>query len=342
MRKLIIIVSLVLSLFACSNQELKGSPNKQTEEVKKEEDKKATKNVFEKDAVTDLPEKKLQKYDEGKDVQALQKKLIEFGYPIEASGIYDELTLWAITDLQLEFNPKYATGLFDEATYKLLLDLLKNDTSYQAGTHLEAPKEADRLTDIIENPYDVLALVNKSHALPSNYEPGDLTVPDVRFPFTEDDPKKQLRHVAAEALEDLFKAADKAGHTLYAQSGFRSFDRQTTIFNNNVAKHGEKHANTYSARPGQSEHQTGLVMDVTSQSVGFLLEEALGETPEGIWLEKEAHHYGFIIRYPKGKESITKYQYEPWHLRYVGVDLAKYLVENDLTLDEYYAKKASP
>lgn len=333
-------MTLSLMLFACSNQDKTRPANETSDKRSKEAVTSEENNVFERDeSKNNLAQVTLKKFDEGEDVQALQNELIQFGYPIEASGVFDELTVWAITDLQLEFNPDYATGLFDEATYEILLEGLKNETSYEPGRHLQAPKEPDILTDITENPYDVLALVNKSHALPSNYEPADLTVPDVRFPFTEDDPKKQLRQIAADALEDLFKAADKEGHTLYAQSGFRSFDRQTAIFDNNVAKHGEKHANTYSARPGQSEHQTGLVMDVTSESVGFLLEEALGETPEGIWLEKESHHYGFIIRYPKGKEAITKYQYEPWHLRYVGVDLASYLVENDLTLDEYYAKK---
>ncbi len=335
-------MTLTLSLFACSNQAVKEPLNKTAKEPEKKQEISEDENVFEDDSAIDLPKTRLQKFDEGEDVQALQNKLIEFGYPIEATGAYDELTVWAITDLQLEFDPKYATGLFDEKTYAMLSGLLENKASYSPGTHLSKPVEANTFTDTIENPYDVLALVNKSHALPSDYEPKDLSVPDVRFPFTEDDPKKQLRQVAADALERLFKAADKAGHTLYAQSGYRSFDRQTSIFNNNVAKHGEKHANTYSARPGQSEHQTGLVMDVTSESVGFLLEEALGETAEGIWLEEEAHQYGFIIRYPKGKESITKYQYEPWHLRYVGVDLASYLVEKDLTLEEYYEKKASP
>src|SRR5699024_8282030 len=101
---------------------------------------------------------------------------------------------------------------------------------------------------------------------------------------------------------------------IYAQSGFRSYDRQESIFASNVEKNGEEHANTYSARPGESEHQTGLVMDVTSQSAGFDLNTDFGETEEGKWIKDHAHEYGFIISYPKNKKNITKYQYDPGHL----------------------------
>jgi len=180
-----------------------------------------------------------------------------------------------------------------------------------------------------------MAVVNKTFALPHDYEPNDLTVPNIPFPFEEDDPKKQLRAVAADALEDLFIAAEKDGVVLYGVSGFRSYDRQEAIFASNVERHGEDHANTYSARAGESEHQTGLVMDVTAESVHFDLVTDLGDKKEGIWLADHAHEYGFIIRYPKGKESITKYQYEPWHLRYVGEKAASEMFEQKLTLEEY-------
>ena len=188
---------------------------------------------------------------------------------------------------------------------------------------------------MVENPYDVLALVNKNHALPDDYEPVDLVVPNVRFPFEEDVPKKQLRKIAADALEDQFAAGDEDCITLFAQSGYSSYDRKEAIFASNAAKNGEEHANTYSARAGQSEHQTGLVMDVTAQAVGFDLVIDFGETEEGKWIKEHAHEYGFIIRYPEGKEAITLYQYEPWHLRYVGQKTASAIYEEDQTFEEY-------
>lgn len=196
------------------------------------------------------------------------------------------------------------------------------------------PREEREVIDY-ETPDSLTVLVNKEHALPDGYEPADLTVPDVRFPFEEDDPKKQLRQEAADALEKLFHDAEAAGHFLFAQSGYRSYERQEVIFASNVNKDGEEAANKYSARPGESEHQTGLVMDITSEAVGFGLIEAFGETPEGKWVAENAHEYGFIIRYEQGKEDITQYQYEPWHLRYVGTEAAKAIYENDWTLEQY-------
>lgn len=188
---------------------------------------------------------------------------------------------------------------------------------------------------IVDNPDDILVLVNKNHVLPPDYEPEDLVIPDVRFPFTEFHEKKQLRKEAADALEALFSAADAEGIELFAISGYRSYERQEAIFAANVEKHGEEQANTFSAKAGQSEHQTGLVMDVSTHEVGFDLVTEFEETAAGKWIKQNAHQYGFIVRYPKGKEHITKYQYEPWHLRYVGKKAATEIFENDLTLEEY-------
>src|SRR5699024_2355749 len=165
-------------------------------------------------------------------------------------------------------------------------------------------------TKISENPYDGLALINKEHALPAEYIPEDLVTPDVRFPFTEDLPNKQMRQSAARALKDLIKDAYDAGRDLFTQSVYRSYERQEAIFAANIEKNGEKEANKYSARPGESEHQSGLTMDVTSPGVEYDLVIAFEDTPEGKWIKKHASDYGFIIRYPKGKEDITQYQYE--------------------------------
>lgn len=211
------------------------------------------------------------------------------------------------------------------------------DSTNENETEDEEEEGTSNLRNEIDytTPDSIQVLVNKDHPLPSNYEPTDLVVPDVRFPFEEDDPKKQLRKEAADALEELFIAAEEDGHYLFALSGYRSYDRQEVIFASNVNQHGEEHANTFSARAGESEHQTGLVMDISSEAVGFRLVVEFGDTPEGKWVAENAHLFGFIIRYPEGKEEITKYQYEPWHLRYVGVDVATEVFESGETYEEY-------
>lgn len=326
-------LTVLLLLMACSNEDTskKETNNPVEEETEEIEDDKTEQEIEE-----GLPEAPLQKGDENKEVTALQNSLKKIGYPVETSGKFDDLTTWALTDIQLQQDSLYATGLYNEETKQFLQKLLDGDATIDTGKELTKPLHPDEFPENIENPYDILAIANKKHALPDDYEPKDLVVPNIRFPFEEDNPKKQMRAVAAEAIEELFAAGDEAGVHLFAQSGYRSYDRQVAIFASNMEKHGEEHANTYSAKAGESEHQTGLVMDVTSEDVGYDLIIEFGETPEGKWLKDHAHEYGFIIRYPEDKVDITKYQYEPWHIRYVGQKAATEIYENKETLEEYF------
>lgn len=187
-------------------------------------------------------------------------------------------------------------------------------------------------------PDSVKALVNKQYALPEDYAPEDLVT--VEVPTVLENPEiRQLRKVASDALTDMFAAAEEEGIILHARSGYRSYQTQVQLFNSYVENHGEEAANRYSARPGESEHQTGLAMDVTSESANYQLSEAFGSTPEGIWVEENAHEFGFIIRYPEGTEDITGYQYEPWHLRYFGEELAADIYESGLTYEEYLIER---
>jgi len=327
----------VVFLFGCS------SNNEEIENVAKETEEPTsdTKNndqsTVDEDNIEEatLPTASLKKLDEGEDVQHLQQILKDIGFPIEISGTYDQQTTWAITEIQLNEDSLYINGVYDENVKNVIETYTENGTTVEEPYTLEEPKHAEFETEDVENPYEILSVVNKTYALPYDYEPEDLTVPEVRCPVTEDDPKKQLRQEAADALEDLFANAEQVGIQLFAQSGFRSYERQEAIFAANVDQHGEEHANTYSARPGESEHQTGLVMDITSESVDFDLITDFGETDEGKWVAEHAHEYGFIIRYLDGKEDITRYQYEPWHLRYVGVEAATEMKENEITLEEY-------
>ncbi|MBU5467590.1 D-alanyl-D-alanine carboxypeptidase family protein [Virgibacillus sp. MSJ-26] len=302
-----------------------------------EQNEQTTDNKEEKEDVITLPQGLLQKGDQGNDIESLQKALNELDYNLEETSQFDDKTTWAITDFQFQIDGLDITGIYDDKTKLALEAQFESDNQVKPGDGLPLQKttETDDGIEVTGNPYEVLVLVNKEHALPDDFTPDDLVIPNVRFPFTEDLPKKQMRKVAADALEEMFDAADDKGLELFAQSGFRSFDRQEEIFAANVEKNGEEAANKYSARPGESEHQSGLTMDVTSADVGFDLIIDFGETPEGKWIEKHASDYGFIIRYPEGKEDITKYQYEPWHLRYVGEKAAKDIMDKSITFEEY-------
>lgn len=190
---------------------------------------------------------------------------------------------------------------------------------------------------IIQNPENQLTLVNKVFALPEEYIPGDLVRPDVEFSFGNQDVEKSyMRQEAASALEKMFADAKSQEVHLFAVSGYRSYQRQDDNFHNKVNNIGEIEAAKIVAYPGNSEHQTGLAMDISSQSANFRLTEQFGETTEGKWLMENAHRFGFILRYPKGLETITGYIYEPWHYRYVGEKAAMEIYKNQITLEEYF------
>ncbi|NBD23959.1 D-alanyl-D-alanine carboxypeptidase family protein [Paenibacillus sp. T1] len=190
----------------------------------------------------------------------------------------------------------------------------------------------------VTNSTSTLVLVNKKRELDPGYVPGDLVKAPVPFSFSGDSPKQEMRKVAADALGKLFAGAKQDGIELKAVSGYRSYASQKSIFNAYAKTHGEEEANTFSAHPGQSEHQTGLAMDVSSASVHYGLEESYGETKEGKWLKAHAADYGFIIRFEQGKEKETGYMYEPWHVRYVGVYVAQDIKKLGLTLEAYLAR----
>lgn len=208
--------------------------------------------------------------------------------------------------------------------------------------HGEAPGSDDGISRgedgaiaVLAQPESVTALVNPFNKLPENYSPSDLVYPDVRFIFSEKVEKRMLRKEAAEALERMFAAAEKDGIYLAGVSGYRSHETQKALFDRYVKRDGYEKARTYSALPGTSEHETGLAMDVSGSDGKCAAADCFGDTKEAKWLKKNAAEHGFIIRYPDGKDDITGYQYEPWHLRYVG-ELAVDIAEGGLTLEEYY------
>lgn len=183
-------------------------------------------------------------------------------------------------------------------------------------------------------------LVNKQNLLPASYVPSDLTQPDVPFVESALQERRQLRREAARALERLFAAAGRQGLSLVAVSGYRSYQSQLEIYNRRSREAGAAHVEQYIAKPGSSEHQTGLAMDVGCPGC-MTLEETFANTPEGVWLAQHAHEYGFVIRYPSDQEDITGYAWEPWHLRYLGLDSARQVFEQGLVLETFVNQDAA-
>jgi D-alanyl-D-alanine carboxypeptidase len=208
----------------------------------------------------------------------------------------------------------------------------------QGGTPAPGNEYAvgDTAERVVASPDSIAVLVNKQFMLPKTYKPNDLVYPDVLFTYKEKIEKRMMRKVAAEALEKLFAGAKKDGVYLAGVSAYRSHATQTSVFNSYVKKDGEEKAKTYSAVPGHSEHETGLAIDVAGSDGKCAIEDCFAGTKEANWLGKHAAEYGFILRYPKGKESITGYQYEPWHIRYVGIEISQVIADKGITLEEYY------
>ncbi|TDL74706.1 D-alanyl-D-alanine carboxypeptidase family protein [Rhodococcus qingshengii] len=197
-------------------------------------------------------------------------------------------------------------------------------------------KQNDESIHVDVNPKSISVLVNNLHKLPESYSPPDLIFVDIPFIFQEKTEKRKMRSEAAGAIKDLFTDAKSQGISLIGVSAYRSHATQTALFQSYVSKDGYEEAKTYSALPGTSEHETGLAIDVTGGDGQCPAEDCFGGTKEALWLEANAADYGFIIRYPKGKKAITGYQYEPWHLRYVGKSIALKIMNKGITLEEYF------
>ncbi|MCE4957469.1 M15 family metallopeptidase [Macrococcoides caseolyticum] len=192
----------------------------------------------------------------------------------------------------------------------------KNDSHQTSEATNQHHKEVKDGITYIDN----ILIVNKAIALPKDYAPG-------------------VQPEAEQAIQQLMAAGEKEGLNFAIRSGFRSYDTQSTLYNGYVARDGKEKADTYSAQPGHSEHQTGLAFDLGNIVGTDDFKVSFEDTNEGKWLKAHAHEYGFIIRYPKGKTSITGYQYEPWHVRYLGKSTAQKVTDSGLTLEEYLGLK---
>ena len=180
----------------------------------------------------------------------------------------------------------------------------------------------------ITNPDTITVLVNKYHYLPNDYVPSDM-VETLEYAKT----KLLLQKEAYDNFLLMAKDIEKEDMHIRIVSAYRSFAYQKNLYNNYLKHDSIEMVDSYSARPGYSEHQTGLAIDIDNIQIDY---NKFHLTNEFSWIRENAHKYGFILRYPFNKEKITGYKYEPWHLRYVGIDIATYIYQNDITYDEYY------
>ena len=181
---------------------------------------------------------------------------------------------------------------------------------------------------------DTTLLVNKHYLLDKDYIPDDLVNVSQNYAWGEVGSQK-VREVAYNAFLDMWNAANEEGYYLMINSSYRSYEDQEIVYNNYKNSSGERFADSIAARPGSSEHQTGLALDIFSKT--NTNKNTFSQTDEAKWLKENAHNFGFILRYPEDKVDITGYSFESWHYRYVGKDIATYIYENDITYEEYYA-----
>lgn len=199
------------------------------------------------------------------------------------------------------------------------------------------PEVFDKAQYSTTDPASIWVVVNKQHPLnPKDYVPSDLVVPNVPLRVAGNE-SMQLRQETAAALEHMISGANEAGIKLMLSSGYRSYTYQVSLYQSYVTAHGQAQADTFSARPGYSEHQTGLALDIEPASRNCEVDQCFGDTPEGQWVAAHAAQYGFIIRYTAENQAVTGYEPEPWHLRYVGTALAQELQKEHVSsLEQFF------
>lgn len=284
-------------------------------------------------------------YNDYKYKQTTEFKLISKGYSLEDTKILiEKLSNEKLTDLISKDKNDNIVGFvkekyFIEKNLDRYLTYLEEeeDTSLKdvvAIVNVNADKKwyAEELST--DTSLKEKMIVNKFYALSENYTPENLVSIPLTYAYGNEG-ENNLIDYAYEKFVDLWQAANDAGFYLMVNSSYRDYASQKEIYDSRKASLGERKADETAARPGHSEHQTGLVVDMTSKNVPYASD--FSESEEYKWLKENAYLYGFIERYPEGKENITGYSPESWHWRYVGEEAAKIIQEEDITYDEYYA-----
>ncbi len=272
-----------------------------------------------------------------------------FEYRLENHGYSEEDTAYLIEKLDEKELEKLLEKEADENIPKFMKEsyYLKKNLEKYLAYYQENPEKSlsdvvaiinvraneDWYTDPVEadTSKENLLLVNKFHQLSKDFEAPDLEKVKNWYAYGDD---PMLRKEAYEKFIDLFNAAKEDGLTIIISSAYRDYEYQDKLYNDYLIQLGQKKTDEVAARPGFSEHQTGLTVDVTTYGANT---ETFETFEEFTWLQNHAHEYGFILRYPKDKEYLTGYGYESWHYRYVGVEAATYIYEHNITFDEYYA-----
>ena len=248
--------------------------------------------------------------------------------------------------METTLNPDQAFELmaassFDSSSFAIYDEVLSQDENYSVTYALQYAKypnvKSKFYQDIVETPNtnSLLVLVNQNYRLDEFYAPTDFVPVDVPVtPYSQVN-TNYLRRDAADATGLLFSKAQEAGYELTLRTGYISYSVQKSLYNQDVYEMGLEYADKFNSRPGHSEHQTGLAIDITTPSINNELSLEFADTEEGKWVLAHAHEYGFIIRYPENRESEVGYFYEPYHLRYVGVEVATEIFENNWTLEDY-------
>lgn len=234
-------------------------------------------------------------------------------------------------DINVETN----ININDQEENEVLLSSLdrddENSTNIEANKQNNNEEEIKRLEEILNNPFFIL--INKENGLSEDYVPDNLKQCEVNF--LKGAPDNLLNADVEDALKEMFNDALEDGISLIGISGYRSYEVQETLYVSRVRARGKQSASKYTAEPGFSEHQSGLAIDILSDEYKTL-DEGFENTEAFEWLKENCHKYGFILRYLKGREDITGYNYEPWHFRYIGnVEVATEIMTRDITFEEY-------
>jgi D-alanyl-D-alanine carboxypeptidase len=230
------------------------------------------------------------------------------------------------------------------AVFAIYNQFLRNDApgAGQPEPNAGQPAGFDKSLYPIDESGSLWWIVNKRRPLPEDYIPADMAAPEMKLRWADDAESMQVSTKAIPDLEALYRAAAGAGHELMLVSAYRSAGYQRQLYEGYVRSSGQDDADRFSARPGTSEHQTGLAVDLGRVDGECEIEECFGQTAEGKWLAANAHKYGFVVRYLKDKENITGYLYEPWHFRYVGKELADEIKQTGQTLEEFFGLEPAP
>jgi zinc D-Ala-D-Ala carboxypeptidase len=220
---------------------------------------------------------------------------------------------------------------------KLEIPIINQLSNKRSEEEKPEEKTFDKSKHPIDKPGSIWFIANKTHPIGESYAPSDLVVPNIPIRPSAGWEEQQVRKVLVPDLEKMVADAKLSGVRLMLASGYRSYGLQAVIYQQNVNSLGQAEADRVSAKPGTSEHQTGLALDMEPSSRECEIEVCFGDLPEGKWLAEHAHEYGFIIRYTKDKESVTGYSFEPWHLRYVGRELSAEMKRTNVkTLEEFF------